>query len=122
MPKKGPASKIIGWIIPVLIVGLIAYGFLTNTETGLRQLTAWILWNGALAAAFTALALGHPLSILTAFVVAPISSLNPMLACGWFAGLVEAAIRKPTMGDVDNVPTIYFASRAFLKTGFYGYC
>ncbi len=118
VPKKSPVSKIVGWIIPVLIVGLITYGFLTNIETGLRQLTAWILWNGVLAAAFTALALGHPLSILTAFVVAPISSLNPMLACGWFAGLVEAAIRKPTVGDVDNVPDDILRFKGFFKNRF----
>jgi pheromone shutdown protein TraB len=68
---------------------LIIFGFVQNWETGLAQLSSWILWNGILASLFTVLALGHPLSILTAFVVAPISSLNPMLACaaglrGWY--------------------------------------
>ena len=99
VPPKGPASKIVGWIIPIIILCLIAYGFIINMQTGLQQLTAWILWNSAMAALFTALSLGHPLSILTSFFVAPISSLNPMLACGWFAGLVEATVRKPTVKD-----------------------
>ncbi len=118
VPPKSPVTKIIGWIIPALIVGLITYGFLTNLETGFRQLTAWVLWNGALSAVFTALSLGHPLSILTAFVVAPISSLNPMLACGWFAGLVEAAIRKPTVKDVNSVPDDILSFKGFFKNRF----
>ncbi len=56
---------------------------------------SWILWNGAFAAIGAAIAFGHPLSILTAFLVAPISSLYPLLAAGWFSGLVEAMRRKP---------------------------
>ncbi len=118
VPRKSPVTKVIGWIIPAIIVGLIIYGFATSIETGLRQLTVWVLWNGALAAGFTALSLGHPLSILTAFAVAPISSLNPLLACGWFAGLVEAAIRKPTVGDVNNVPDDILSFKGFFKNRF----
>lgn len=51
----------------------------------------------------TLLAGGHPLSILTAFVAAPITSLNPLLAAGWFAGLVEASVRKPKVKDFENL-------------------
>ena len=29
--------------------------------------------------------------------------LNPTLAAGWFAGLVEAKIRKPTMTDLEYI-------------------
>ena len=118
VPPKKVISKFVGWIIPAIIVALIAYGFVINLETGLHQLTVWILWNGALAAVFTALALGHPLSILTAFAVAPISSLNPLLACGWFAGLVEAAIRKPAVKDVNSVPDDILSIKGFFKNRF----
>ncbi len=118
VPTKKKYTKWIGWAIPVLILALITYGFITNTETGLRQLTSWVLWNSFLAAGFTALALGHPLSILTSFVVAPISSLNPMLACGWFSGLVEASLRKPTVKDVNNVPEDIMSFKGFFKNRF----
>ena len=43
------------------------------------------------------------MSILTAFCVAWFTSLNPTLAAGWFAGLVEAKIRKPTMADLEYI-------------------
>ena len=49
------------------------------------------------------LALGHPLSVLTAFIMSPITSLNPLLASGWFAGLVEATIRKPKVKDFEDL-------------------
>ncbi|WP_417765037.1 TraB/GumN family protein [Sinanaerobacter sp. ZZT-01] len=118
VPRKGIASKIAGWIIPALIIGLIFYGFVTNIQTGIQQLSVWALWNGGLAALFTAIALGHPLSILTAFVTAPFTSLNPLLACGWFAGLVQATVKKPTVQDVLNVQTDIFSVRGFFKNRF----
>ena len=118
VPPKSPVSKIVGWIIPAIIIGLIVYGFATNIQTGVQQLTAWVLWNSVLASLFTLLALGHPLSILTSFVVAPISSLNPLLACGWFTGLVEASIRKPTVEDFNNIPEDIFSFKGFFKNRF----
>ncbi len=118
IPPKKPTGKIIGWAIPLLIVGLILYGFVLSPETGWGQIKSWILWNGGLAALCTALSLGHPLTVLTALAVAPISSLNPLLACGWFAGLTEAAIRKPTVKDVNNIPEDIFHFKGFFRNRF----
>ncbi|NCB52629.1 MAG: TraB/GumN family protein [Clostridia bacterium] len=118
VPPQNPALRIIGWMIPILIIGLIVYGFAVNIQTGLQQLTTWALWNGVMAAIFTALSLGHPLSILTSFVVAPVSSLNPLMACGWFTGLVEATIRKPTVRDVNHIPADIFSISGFFKNRF----
>lgn len=115
---KSKAFKIVGWIIPAIIIGLIIYGFVGNIQSGLQQLSAWVFWNGGLSALFTVIALGHPLSIITAFIAAPITSLNPMLACGWFAGLVQATIKKPTVHDVLNVQTDIFSLKGFYKNRF----
>ncbi len=76
---------------------------IVNRDAGLDQILSWILWNGSLSALGTLAAFGHPLSILTAFAVAPISSLSPLLAAGWFAGLVEAMVRKPHVSDFENL-------------------
>ncbi|HPF86945.1 MAG TPA: TraB/GumN family protein [Candidatus Limiplasma sp.] len=118
IPPKKPYAKIIGWTISALIIGLITYGFITNTQTGLRQLSSWIIWNGGLAALFVALVLPHPLTILTALVAAPITSLNPMLACGWFAGLAEATLHKPAVQDVLNVHNDITSFKGFFKNRF----
>jgi len=118
IPPKSCFSKIANWIIPVAIVALLVYAFTVNRQTGLQQLYSWVLWNGGLAALFTALALGHPLSILTAFIAAPITTVNPMLACGWFAGLVEATVKKPTVHDALNVQADIFSLKGFYKNRF----
>ncbi|ALX49570.1 TraB/GumN family protein [Lentibacillus amyloliquefaciens] len=100
-PPKSKAPKMIAWSIPILIISIIAFTFFNNPSAGWQQTISWILWNGSLSAVGTALALGHPLTILTAFLAAPISSLNPLIAAGWFAGIVQALIRKPHVGDFE---------------------
>jgi pheromone shutdown-related protein TraB len=71
VPPDSPVLKVLAWIIPAIILGLFIYGFTINIQTGLQQISVWVLWNSALAALFTAAAMGHPLSILTALVAAP---------------------------------------------------
>lgn len=118
VPRGSPVFKIIGWAIPAIIIGLFIYGFAINIQTGLQQLSVWVLWNSALAALFTALVLGHPLSILTALIAAPFTSMNPFLACGWLAGLVEASIRKPTVQDIRNIPQDILSFKRFFRNRF----
>lgn len=115
VPPVRPISKIVGWIIPAVILGLFAYAFLGNIQTGLQQLSSWVLWTGALAALFTALSLGHPLSIVTSFVMAPFTTLNPLLACGWFTGLVEASVRRPAVHDLHNVSEDILSFKGFFR-------
>lgn len=100
-PKK--MKKVTQWIIPIFIVGLILITILKQPEVALNTLLKFLVVNGSLAALGTALALGHPLSILTAFVMAPIGILSPFLATGWFAGLVEAWVHKPKVDDFMNL-------------------
>jgi len=118
VPPKGRFSKVAGWIIPFAIVALMVYAFAVNIETGMQQLSTWVLLTGILAASFTALSLAHPLSIVTSFLAAPLTTIHPLLACGWFTGLVEATIRKPTVQDVHNVSTDIFTFKGFFKNRF----
>lgn len=118
VPPKRLSSKIIPWIIPILIIVLIAIGFRQNSDTGVDQIKSWFLFNSVFAGAFTALCLPHPLSIFTAFVMAPFTSMNPMLACGWFAGIVEATLKKPTVEDVNNIPDDVFSIKRWIKNKF----
>ncbi|MHC1567911.1 MAG: TraB/GumN family protein [Candidatus Syntropharchaeia archaeon] len=63
----------------------------------------WIIINGVLSGVGVLIARGHPLSILTAFSIAWLTSLNPFLAAGWFAGIVEAWIRNPTVKEIREI-------------------
>ena len=118
IPPKSLAGKVIPWLIPILIVVLIGLGFKQSMNTGMAQIKSWFLFNSVLAALLTALCLPHPLSVLTAFVAAPFTSINPMLACGWFAGLVEASLKKPTVEDVNNIPEDIFSIKGWIHNKF----
>ncbi len=109
------STKIIGWMIPVLIVALIVSTFSIDRTAGTDQMVSWILWNGSLSALGVLIALGHPLSMLTAFFVAPISSLSPLLAAGWFAGITEALIRKPSVKDFENISEDVYSLKGFWR-------
>jgi pheromone shutdown protein TraB len=76
---------------------------------------AWVLANGSLAALGAAVALAHPLTILTAFFAAPITSLNPTIAAGWVCGLVEAYFRKPRVRDLETVADDLGSLRGFWR-------
>ncbi len=104
VPPKRKIGKVIGWAIPIIILTMIVLTFVFDSQaSGWDQILHWVLYNGILAALGTILAGGHPLSVLTALLAAPFTSLNPMLAAGWFAGLVEAFIRKPKVEDFQKL-------------------
>ncbi|MCM3093193.1 MULTISPECIES: TraB/GumN family protein [unclassified Cytobacillus] len=114
-PPKSNVPKIIGWSIPVFILAIIAYTFIANPSAGLAQTISWIIWNGSLSALGAAIAMGHLLTILTAFVAAPITSLNPLLAAGWFAGLTQAYIRRPSVRDFETLSEDVFSVKGFWR-------
>jgi pheromone shutdown-related protein TraB len=105
IPKKRfSILKAIGYAIPILFVVLIGWAFFTRgTELVLSVFFYWFIINGICSAVGTAIARGHPLSIATAFVAAPITSLNPAIAAGWVAGYVEAKLRTPVVKDFKDL-------------------
>jgi pheromone shutdown-related protein TraB len=108
IPPKNLLSKAAKWIIPVLILAIIATGFLISFFRGdfsefQNMLRLWVLWNGSLAALGCIIALGHPLAILVSFLGAPITSLNPFIGVGILSGLVQVAVRKPRVSDAENI-------------------
>lgn len=101
-----PASnwfKFLPWIIVALILLGFAVGFSQSSELGLSMIIDWVLINGGLSALGAIIALAHPLTILTAFLAAPITSLNPMIGAGMVAATVETFIRKPQVGDFSRL-------------------
>jgi len=102
VPKKKD-NNLAAWIFPLFIIGLIALSIFNSPGLAFDTIMRFILINGSLAALGTLIALGHPLSILTAFVMAPIGVLSPFLATGWFAGLMEAWVHKPKVEDFMNL-------------------
>lgn len=104
IPPPRRSTQILGWLIPLLLVGLVAWSFFAaGSDSGTEAVEAWFWLTGIWAAAGAALAFGHPLTILSAFIAAPFTAANPFLASGWVAGLVEALIRRPRVGDFQTI-------------------
>ena len=116
IPKPGHTGTILKWGIPMGILAIIVYGFFgIDTNVSLEMIKRWVLANGILAAAGAALAGGHIVTIIVAFIAAPITSLNPTIAAGWVSGLTEAWIRKPKVDDFERLPLDITSLRGFRR-------
>ena len=116
LPPPSKWSKVWPWLIPAGVLALIACGFFQGgAERGVDSIAIWIGVTGALSALGAALALPHPLTVLAAFIAAPITTLHPALAAGWVAGLVEAWIRPPAVADFESLPAAMESFRAFIR-------
>ena len=104
IPAKTSFSKVLPWLIPAIVIALFIVGFMTgNTEQLADAAIAWVLANGVLSALGALIALGHPLTILAAFIAAPITSLNPTIGAGFVTGLVQAFMAPPQVKDMEHV-------------------
>ena len=116
LPAKKIGAKVIGWVIPVVIVGLIAAGFVFGgMKKGADLLGAWVIWNAALAGIGALIAGGHPLTVLMAAVGAPFTSLCPLVGVGMFAGIVQAFVCKPKVADMESVMDDVSSVKGFYK-------
>lgn len=103
VPKRGLVSKLLPFAIPMIVMGLVGIALFNNDDVDVvKMLTVWTLFNAVFAAIGCILARGHPLAILTAALASPITSLNPALAAGWFAGYVQLRISEPTAEDLQE--------------------
>ncbi|PLX87135.1 MAG: TraB family protein [Desulfuromonas sp.] len=104
VPEKTRFSKLAPWLIPGVVVALFILGFFYGDKQVLANAAiAWIIANGLLSALGALLALGHPLTIITAFIAAPITSLNPTIGAGFVTGLVQAILTPPQVQDLEKV-------------------
>lgn len=112
-PPKSKIPKILAWTIPFIIIAVIIATFMANPSAGLQQTMSWILWNSSLSAIGVIIALGHPVAVLAAFITAPFTSLYPFLAAGWFAGITQAYMRRPNVGDFEQLSEDVYTVKGF---------
>ena len=99
-PPKPVWPKIVVWAIPIFLLSVVGYLFWNGETEALKDtIWYWTAANAILAGLGVALARGHPLSILVGALASPITSLNPTLAAGWFAGYTQLKIAAPTGRD-----------------------
>jgi pheromone shutdown-related protein TraB len=103
IPEKGKLSQSLQWLIPALVVGVFIFGFFAGDMSKLSSAAiGWVLATGGFSALATAFALGHPLTILSAFLAAPITTLHPAIGVGFVTGLVQAFLVPPTVKDMER--------------------
>ena len=103
--KKITFVKVFGAAMMLLMlttIGLILEkGY--SSHTILLAFGIWFIVHGVLSCIGVIVARGHPLSALTALVMGWMTNLIPFAAAGWFAGMVEAWKRKPTVSDLKRL-------------------
>ena len=116
LPRPGILGKVLAFIIPACIIGLIAAGFIYGgVHAGAQILSTWFLWNAVPAAILTALAFGHPLAIIVGFVGAPFTSLCPFIGIGFCTAIVQAIVCKPKVSDMEALQDDVTSLRGFYK-------
>jgi pheromone shutdown-related protein TraB len=116
VPPPSFAGKWLKWILPAVILILFIAGFLMEGKhAGADMIWIWIAANGLFAGIGATIAFAHPLTIVSAVLAAPLTSLNPMIAAGWVSGLVEAFTRKPKVRDLEAIPKDILTIRGFWK-------
>ena len=103
VPKRARWPRLIPWLIAALILTGFLVGFSRSPELGWKLVFIWVAINGGLAGLGAIVARAHPLTILSAVLAAPLTSLNPTIAAGMVTGLVESWIRKPLVSDLERL-------------------
>jgi pheromone shutdown-related protein TraB len=104
VPRRRRLGSYLGWLIPAAIVGLLVAGFFrSGLQLSLTMALKWVVVCGTLSALGALVTLAHPLTIVAAFIGAPITTLNPFIGIGLVTGVVEALLRKPRVTDFENL-------------------
>ncbi len=104
VPPAAPVGKILKWAIPVIIIGIFAWGFFTGgREVAGEVLVYWVLINGILTAIGCLVSFAHPLTTISGFLAAPLTSLNPTIGAGFVTGIIQAMLVKPRVRDFEEL-------------------
>ncbi len=104
IPKSSPWVKIIGWAIPVIIVGSIFFiGYNQGMQEAGNNSLYWFLANGIPSAIGAIIALGHPFAVLSVFFAAPFTSLSPLIGAGYVAAFVQTYFKPPVVKEIQSV-------------------
>ena len=104
IPSPSMASRIIPWLIPILVAAVFVWGFTSGRKDIAGEVALyWILANGLLAALGCILAFAHPITVIVGFIAAPITSLNPTIGAGFVTAIVQSILAKPRIIDFEQI-------------------
>jgi len=105
VPSATLVQKLLPWLVPVLLLGLLGAGFfLKGSEVLISGLFAVALSTAIFGAIGALLALAHPVTIVVAFVMAPLAALfHGLVHIAYFTGPTEAWLRRPRVADLETL-------------------
>jgi pheromone shutdown-related protein TraB len=103
LPPKARWPKWLAVGLVLLVFAAIAWAFHQNAALGAQALRDWVLFTGGFAALGALAAGGHPVSILAAFIAAPIKPFRPGIPAGGISAMAEAWVRRPRVVDFDTL-------------------
>lgn len=104
--KKGiPWIKIILALIPILFVVIFFLAYINGINISL-DIYDYIIISIIMGFVGSILSGSKIQSAIVGGIVAPLTIIHPLLAAGWFSGLVEAKYRKVRKRDINNLTKI----------------
>ncbi len=103
IPEGGRWLKRLPWLIVLAVLAGFAIGFARSPDLGWQLVADWVLINGGLSALGALIAGAHPLTVVGAFLAAPLTSLNPTVGAGMVTAAIEVYFRKPTVNDFSRL-------------------
>lgn len=106
IPPVSKGWKIAGWSIPAaILLSLVVIGFRQGASEAGSNALYWILANGIPSAIGALIAFGHPATIISAFVGAPLTSLTPVIGAGYVCAFVQVMTQPPVVKEFEAVAT-----------------
>ncbi|MBN1626178.1 MAG: TraB/GumN family protein [Deltaproteobacteria bacterium] len=116
VPPERKMAGVFKWGIPGLIVALFIGGFFfSGTAATMDMVRYWVFTTAIMSGIGAAASFAHPVTILSAALVAPITTIHPLIAAGWIAGLVEVFMGKPKVRDFEALPEDIMSVKGFWR-------
>jgi len=116
VPPPALAWRILKWLVPLVFIAALVWGWQRRDATSLLELMlAWILPTSIAAGGCTLLAGGSLRAVVAAIVVSPVAAIHPLLGTGMVVGVVEAARRRPSVADCERLPDDLQSLRGFWR-------
>jgi len=104
IPPVSRVWKAVGWGVPALILGALAWiGYSKGAAVAGENLVYWIVANGVPSTLGAAVALAHPVVVVSAFGVAPVTSLIPVIGAGYVLAFLQAYLVPPRVREFQAV-------------------
>ena len=116
VPPVAAWVKWIGWGVPTVILGALVWiGITKGAAAAGENLTFWVVANGVPSLIGAIIALAHPVVIGSAFFVAPVTSLIPVIGAGYVLAFLQAYLQPPLVSELERVSDDVSTPRAWWR-------